>query len=131
MAGVRVKQACTFKSQEWDEFHDHARQSIESLHSCFKDEGKELVASSGRRRVRGFAAGQILVTVMLVNFNLRTIAKFVSDQGEAEAEPDLVRAEHIVRRRDRVWDNAYTKTTARDSILDIAARGDLESPLRT
>jgi hypothetical protein len=126
---VRVKQAFAFQSEEWDEFHDHARQSIESLHSGFKDEGKELVASSGRRRVRGFAAGQILVTIMLINFNLRTIAKFLRD--EAEAKPDRVRAVAIVRRRDRVWDNLYTKTTARDSILDIAERGELESPLRT
>lgn len=35
---------------EWDEFHDHTRQSIESLHSGFKDDGKEVVASSGRSR---------------------------------------------------------------------------------
>ena len=84
VAGVRVKQAFLFMSPEWDEFHDHTRQSIESLHSGF-----------------------------------------------AESEPDRVRADAIVRRRDRVWDNAYTKTTARDSILHIAARGELESPLRT
>jgi hypothetical protein len=128
---LRQKQAFPFMSPEWDEFHDHARQSIESLHSGFKDDGKELVASSGRRRVRGFAAGQILVTIMLINFNLRTIAKFLRDEVEVEAEPDRVRADAIVRRRDRVWDNPYTKTTARDSILDIAARGELESPLRT
>jgi hypothetical protein len=36
--GVRVKQAFPFISPEWDEFHDHARQSIESLQSGFKDE---------------------------------------------------------------------------------------------
>jgi uncharacterized protein (UPF0147 family) len=77
------------------------------------------------------AAGQILVTIMLINFNLRTIAKFLRDEVEAEAEPDRVRADAIVRRRDRVWDNPNTKTTARDSILDIAERGELESPLRT
>ena len=46
VAGVRVKQAFTFKSQEWDEFHDRARQSIESLHSGCKDDGPELVAFS-------------------------------------------------------------------------------------
>ena len=49
MAGVRVKQAFPFMSPEWDEFHDHARQSIESLRSGFKDDGKEVVASSGQR----------------------------------------------------------------------------------
>ena len=128
---LRQKHTFPFMSPEWDEFHDHARQSIESLHSGFKDDGKEVVASSGRRRIRGFAAGQILVTIMLINFNLRAIAKFLRDEVEAESEPDRVRADPIIRRRDRVWDNASTETTARDSILDIAARGELESPLRT
>jgi len=128
---LRQKQAFPFMSPEWDEFHNHARQSIESLHSGFKDDGKEVGASSGRRRVRGFTAGQILVTIMLINFNLRTIAKFLRDEVEAESEPDRVRADPIIRRRDQVWENPYTKTTARDSILDIAARGELESPLRT
>jgi hypothetical protein len=68
---------------------------------------------------------------MVINFNLRTIAKFLRDEVEAGAEPDRVRTVAIVRRRDRVWDNPYTETTARDSILDIAERGELESPLRT
>ena len=111
VAGVRVKQAFTFMSPEWDEFHEHARQSIESLHGGFKDDGKEVVASSGRRRVRGFAAGQILVTIMLINFNLRTIAKFLRDEIASGTTP---------RQR-----------PTRDSILDIAARGELKSPLRT
>ena len=87
VAGVRVKQAFTFMSPEWDEFHEHARQSIESLHGGFKDDGKEVVASSGRRRVRGFAAGQILVTIMLINFNLRTIAKFLRDEIASGTTP--------------------------------------------
>ena len=32
--------------------------------------------------MRGFAAGQILVTIMLINLNLRTIAKFLRDEPE-------------------------------------------------
>ena len=36
-----------------------------------------------------------------------------------------------IRRRDALWDNPYTKTTARESILAIQLRGELESPLRT
>jgi hypothetical protein len=118
-------------SQEWDEFHHHARQSTKSLHSGFTDDGEELVASSGRRRARGFVAGQILMAIMLINFNLRTVAKFLRDEVEAEAEPDRVRADPIVRHRDRVWDNPHTKITARNSIFDIAERGELELPLRT
>lgn len=127
---LRQKQAFTFMSDEWEQFHDHARQSIESMHQGFKDDGKEGVASSGRRRVRGFAAAQTLVTIMVANFNLRKIAAFLLEEKLAAAEPDRVISQPKERRRDYVWDNAYTKTKARDSILDIAERGELESPLR-
>jgi len=74
-------------SPEWDEFHDHARQSIESLHSGFKDDGKDVIASSERRRVRGSAGGQTLVTIMLINFNLRPIAKFLRDEVASRTTP--------------------------------------------
>lgn len=67
---------------------------------------------------------------MLINFAFLPIARLLSDEVEAEAEPGRFRAAPIVRRRDRVWDNPYTKTTALDSILDIAMQGKLESPLR-
>ena len=70
-------------------------------------------------------------TIMIIAFNLRTIAKFLRDEVEAEAEQDRVHTDAIVRRRNRIWDNMYTKTTARDSILDIAEQGELESPLRS
>jgi hypothetical protein len=37
--------------------------------------------------MRGFAAGQILVTIMVISFNLRSIAKFLRDEVEAGAGP--------------------------------------------
>ena len=58
----------------------------ESLHSGFKGDGREGVPASGRR-VRGFAAGQILISIMLIKFNLRTIAKFLRDEVEVANEP--------------------------------------------
>ncbi|WP_199183903.1 hypothetical protein [Cryobacterium sp. Y57] len=36
--------------------------------------------SASRRRVRGFGAAQIIVTMLLTNFNLRKIAAFISDK---------------------------------------------------
>jgi hypothetical protein len=39
--------------------------------------------------------------------------------------------EVLDHRRDRVWDNPYTKTTARESILELQLRHELTSPLRT
>ena len=68
---------------------------------------------------------------MLINFNLRPIAKFLRDEAEGKNEPNRVHPEPSLRRRDRVWDNNYTKTTTLNPILEIAARGELESPLKT
>lgn len=48
---IRQKQGFGFVSENRDEFHDHDRQSIKSLHSGFMDDDKKLVVSSGRRRV--------------------------------------------------------------------------------
>lgn len=44
------QQGFGFVSEERDEFHDRDRQSMESLHGEFMDDGKQLVVSSGRRR---------------------------------------------------------------------------------
>ena len=101
------------------------------MHQGFKDDGKEGVASSNRRRVRGFAAAQTLITIMLTNFNIRRIAAFLHDKKLAEAEPGRAIAEPVPRARDHIWDNPYPKTKAKESILDILARGGLSSPLRT
>jgi hypothetical protein len=39
--------------------------------------------------------------------------------------------EVLDHRRDRVWDNPHTKTTARESVLELQLRHGLTSPLRT
>ncbi|KQV05054.1 hypothetical protein [Leifsonia sp. Root112D2] len=108
----RQEQAFDYGTQEWDEFHTHARNSIESLNAQVKAGGREDLESSKRRLVRGFAAGQIIVTILLTNFNLRKIAAFISDKikedakREASGEPAIAK----MRRRDREWHNAYTGT---------------------
>ncbi|WP_157509319.1 hypothetical protein [Glaciibacter superstes] len=70
----RQKQAFDYGTKEWDEFHTHARNSIESLNAQVKAGGTEDIESAGRRRVRGFGAAQIIVTMLLTNFNMRKIA---------------------------------------------------------
>jgi hypothetical protein len=59
-------------------------------------------------------AAQIIVTILLTNFNLRKIAAFISDKIKADAKaqtggPDA-NADRTIRRRDREWHNAYTDT---------------------
>jgi len=124
---LRQTQAFTYQSKEWEAFHTHARQSIESLHEGFKDPGTEQMELSGRRRVRGFAAAQLFITILLVNYNLRKIASFLWEEEHGNPAPE----NPIMRRRDRVWDNPYTKTLASESAIELQRLGKLISPLRT
>ena len=59
----RTAQAFEYGSKQWDEFHTHARNSIESLNNQVKSGGTEHIESASRRRVRGFGAAQIIVTM--------------------------------------------------------------------
>ena len=52
----RNAEAFEYGTKEWDEFHDHARNSIESLNDQIKSNGPEDIESARRRRVRGFGA---------------------------------------------------------------------------
>ena len=111
-AGMRrQKQAFQYGSPEWEEFHQYARNSIESLNSQIKAGGEEDLASAKRRRVRGLGAAQMMFTILTASFNLRKIAAFISDRIKADAKKlttgPVIRK---VRRRDREWHNPYTGT---------------------
>jgi len=112
---LRQKQVFEYKSDEWEEFYGDARQAIEGLHSIFKNEGKEHVYAAQRSKVRGFAAAQVLTTILLANFNLRTIASFHFEE-QHETEPAGPRLQN---RRDRLFYNPYTKTNPEVSILEL------------
>jgi len=109
--GMRQKQAFAYKSKEWHAFHKHARNSIESLNAGIKDQAHEVVEESSRRRVRGFAAAQLFVTILLTNYNLRKIASFLRKAWVASKK---IGSGPIIppkmRRRDGVWHNPYTGT---------------------
>ncbi|GAB3129605.1 hypothetical protein GCM10027056_31940 [Glaciibacter psychrotolerans] len=108
----RQAQAFDFGSPEWEEFHTHARNSIESINQQLKSGGTEDIESANRRRVRGMGAAQIIITILITNFNIRKIAAFVSDKIKADAKALTTgpAAERTVRRRDREWHNPYTDT---------------------
>ena len=68
--------------------------------------------SASHQSDRGFGAAQIIVTILLTNFNLRKIAAFISDKIKDDAKKQ-VHGEPVVRtirRRDREWHNPYTDT---------------------
>ncbi|MBG6059921.1 hypothetical protein RCH16_003383 [Cryobacterium sp. MP_M5] len=109
---ARTAQAFEYGTPEWDKFHTHARNSIESLNNQIKSGGTEDIESASRRRVRGFGAAQIIVTILLTNFNLRKIAAFISDKIKDDAKKHVhgEPAVRLIRRRDREWHNPYTDT---------------------
>jgi len=114
------KQAFDYGTEEWEEFHDHARNTVESENNQLKSSGNVDIETAGRRLVRGFASAQVMVTILLVVHNIRKIAAFFSDQEKAKARttPPV----KPIRRRDRVWANRYTKTTGNGD-LTIPRRG--------
>jgi hypothetical protein len=130
---IRTSQGFQYKSDEWHEFHKHARNSIEGLNGNSKDDGQESIDSTSRRRVRGFAGAAFFMAILLTTFNLRTIATFLKDE-EAAAQEDLPRdpvAKRPRRRRDRVSINTYTGTSPNDPVILLYHEGKLASPLRT
>lgn len=114
------QQAFDYGTEEWETFHDHARNTVESGNHQLKASGDADIETPGRRRVRGITAAQILVTLLIVAHNIRKIAAFFSDQ-ETERARTTPRV-RTIRRRDRVWANRYTKTMG---------NGDLSVPRRS
>lgn len=111
---ARREQAFDYKSDEWKDFHEHARQSIESLNAGVKDSHLESMEVASRRRVRGFAAAAVFVTILLVNYNLRKIAGFMHDhQLEELGHAPQGLAKGTSRRRDTAFWNPYTSTVPR------------------
>ncbi|NQW87678.1 MULTISPECIES: hypothetical protein [unclassified Frigoribacterium] len=51
------------------------------MNACLK-EGRERMGEAGARRVRGLAAQNDVLTMMLVWTNLRRLAKFMRDRAE-------------------------------------------------
>jgi hypothetical protein len=74
--GLRQRQAFTYGSKQWKEFRDHARDTAATLTSDIKSGSHEDLGNPSGRAVRGFAAAQVFVTILLTNYNLRTIATF-------------------------------------------------------
>ncbi|TFB94298.1 DUF4238 domain-containing protein [Cryobacterium sp. HLT2-28] len=134
----RNAQSFEYGTKEWNEFHTHARNSIESLNSQIKSNGPEDIESASRRRVRGFGAAQIIVSILLTNFNLRKIAAFISDKIKEEARKQ-VNGQPVVppiRRRDREFHNPYTDTYPAgvmrpDKVKHVASDETGGPPLRT
>lgn len=87
-------QAFDYGTEEWEEFHQHARNTVESENQQLKASGDEDIETAGRRRVQGISAAQIMITLLLVNHDIRKIASFLDDEQRRAQE-------HVHRSRSR------------------------------
>lgn len=106
---LKQRQDFVFGDQVWERTYRHDRNSIESTNAQFKDSAHENAGAPGRRRVRGLAAQQIMLTFMLVAYNFRRLAAFLEDEKDKSENQHLVPKKS--RRRDRLGDSHYTRAS--------------------
>jgi hypothetical protein len=104
--GIRHAQYLDYGSEEWAKTYKHDRNTIESFNAQVKDPGYENLAASSRRRIRGFAAQQVLVTFLIVAANMRKIIKFLSDEERIRQIDGFKKPS---RRRDREGHSNYKR----------------------
>ena len=82
----RWLQKLQYKSKEWRRVYAVDRNIVEASNGHSKDEGKEALGASGRRRLRGLAAQQVLITFLVVVANMRKVRSFKLSLEDAPAE---------------------------------------------
>ena len=97
----RTSQGLDYGSEEWEKFHAHARNGIESVNSQVKKGSTNDLESSWRRRAGGIAVAQIFATFAPNQHNLKKIATFLKDQFTAEAQILVRKGDRTPRARDR------------------------------
>lgn len=125
----RTSQGLEYGSDEWQEFHTHARNGIESVNSQVKKGSTNDLESSWRRRARGITVAQIFATFALVQHNLKKIATFIKDQFTAAARILVRHGDRKPRARDQKWKNSYIGSVP-DHVIPIIG-SNLEQPPQT
>jgi hypothetical protein len=64
-----------FGSDEWAAANQHDRSAIEGSNGYMKDGAHESIETASRRRLRGYAAQYLLITILVVTANLRRLQK--------------------------------------------------------
>jgi hypothetical protein len=124
--GVKFEQQPHYGSKEWEDIYKHDRNSIES-HNEYIKHGPERLHDPTTRRLRGMAAQQFIVTMLVVSSNLRKVARFLRD--EARQTPKKI----YPRRRDTEKMSTYVRWRNKIELTDIHPDLWTESgpPLRT
>lgn len=135
--GLREAQLFRYQSKEWSDAYTIGRNTDESYHAHVKDTGHEAADIPARRRIRGFAAHQIMATMLLVSANIRKIVTFLTNRETQAAKRDTTAQQNLgkvrktTRRRDREGHSNY-KAKWPLKVLPGAPEGtELDPPLRT
>lgn len=109
-AGAKYAQPLHYGSPEWQAMYSTARNTIEGFNGYVKDANREALDQPGRRRIRGYAAQYLLVTLLVVSANIRKLRTFLAE-ARADADGTLTRiTKQRSRRRDTLKD-AITVST--------------------
>jgi hypothetical protein len=85
-AGAKFRQAAQFGSDEWAAAYQHDRSAIEGSNGYMKDGARESIETASRRRLRGYAAQYLLITILVVTANLRRLQKFRDEMLEHDTD---------------------------------------------
>jgi len=120
--GIKFEQSMHYASPEWAAVYSHDRNSVESYNGYIKL-GPEQLDDASKRRLRGMAAQQFLLTMLLVSANLRKVARFLRDEGRET--PKKV----YPRRRDTEHMSRYVRW--REKIETTTKKPELTAEART
>ena len=133
--GIRDAQLFRYQSKEWSDAYRIGRNTDESYHAYVKDVGHEAADTPARRRIRGFAAHQIMATMLLVSANIRKIVTFLTDR-ETQTSKSNTTGQNLgplrkTRRRDREGLSNYKAKWPLKVLPGAPAGAELDPPLRT
>ena len=80
--GAKYRQDLQFGSQEWARWYKTMRSTVEGFNGYIKDAAFEDLETPARRRLRGRAAQQLLVTLLVVSANIRKLRTWIALQAE-------------------------------------------------
>ncbi|MBX0299390.1 hypothetical protein K2F54_05290 [Cryobacterium sp. 1639] len=135
--GIRDAQLFRYQSKEWSDAYRVGRNTDESFHAYVKSKGHEALDVPARRRIRGFAAQQVLTTILLVSANIRKIIQFLTDratrasQDKPAAATGMGPVRATTRRRDREGHSNYKAKWPLKVLPGAPDGSELDPPLRT
>ncbi|WP_022887541.1 hypothetical protein [Glaciibacter superstes] len=118
-AAAKFMQSLHYGSAEWQEIYSSDRNTIEGQNGFLKDGAHESLKDATRRRVRGYTAQYLLITVLVAAGNLRKIDKFVSDLLSQET------VEQQLEKRQRKLD---TRSKRKNRESRVGRWGDYKPP---